>query len=76
MIDSKFIQFDKQIVHKDQIIMIEQINHMKVRITTTAMSNGENLSFETNCEFKKIALELSVYSQTPDKKLHLADEQL
>ncbi len=75
MQNSKFIQFDKQLVHKDQIIMVEQINHMKVRITTTAMSNGENLSFETNCEFRKIAQELSQYVQAPDKRLHLSDEQ-
>ncbi len=74
MIDSKFIQFDKHLVNKDQIIMIEQINHMKIRITTTAINNGENISIETNCEFRKIAQELSQYVQAPDKKLHLSDE--
>ncbi len=73
MINSKFIQFDKQIVHKDQIIVIEQINHLRVRVTTTAMVNGENISFEANCEFGKISNELAAYLQTPDRRQHTGD---
>jgi len=63
MTKSKFIQFDKHIVHKDQIVMIEQINHMKVRVTTTAIQGNESISFETNVEFGKIAQELSDFLQ-------------
>ena len=67
MINSKFIQFDKHIVHKDRIVMIEQLNHLRVRVTTTALRDGENISFETNYEFVKISQELSEYYQTGDK---------
>ena len=69
MTDSKFLQFDKYVIHKDQIVMIEQVNHMRVRITTTAVTNGENVTFETNCEFGKIANELSLYIQSSGKEL-------
>ena len=67
MVNSKFIQFDKHIVHKNCIVMIEQINHLRVRITTTATRNGENISFETNYEFVKIGQELSEYFQKQKK---------
>lgn len=64
MINSKFIQFEKHIVHKNQIIMIEQINHLRLRITTTALRNGENVMFETKYDFVKIGEELSEYLQS------------
>lgn len=66
--DSKFLRFDKHLVHKDQIVLIEQVNHMRVRITTTAVINQENVSFETNCEYGKIANELSMYKQSDVKE--------
>ena len=64
MINSKFIQFEKHIVHKNRIIMIEQINHLRLRITTTALRNGENVMFETKYDFVKIGEELSEYLQS------------
>lgn|GEM_PF-3761831 len=67
MVNSKFIQFDKHIVHKDRIVMIEQLNHLKVRVTTSAVRNGENVTFETNYEFSKIGQELSEYFQSEKK---------
>jgi len=47
--------------------MIEQLNHLKVRVTTSAVRNGENVTFETNYEFSKIGQELSEYFQSEKK---------
>lgn len=44
--------------------MIEQINHLRLRITTTALRNGENVMFETKYDFVKIGEELSEYLQS------------
>lgn len=63
MVNSKFIQFDKHLVNKNKIVMIEQINHFKVRVTTSAVRNGENINFETNYEFEKIVKELSEWTR-------------
>lgn len=74
MPESKFLRFDKYVVHKDQVVMIEQINHMRIRVTTTAVTNGENISFETNCEFGRIANELSMYIQSAGRQPQPNDE--